>query len=67
MKGAYDKHGFYIYEDGSFLDADGYFFNKQGYDEFGGHYDEKNIYHPPSEPLPKNVVPIKYNPNLVPR
>ena len=32
--------------DGSFYDPDGVFFDKDGYDEFGGYYDEENMYIP---------------------
>ena len=38
--------GFYNLADGSFYDPDGYFFNVEGYDEFGGHYDDNNLYIP---------------------
>ena len=38
--------GFYNLPDGSFYDPDGYLFNKEGFDEFGGHYDDDNIYIP---------------------
>ena len=38
--------GFTNMPDGSFYDPDGVFFNKDGYDEFGGHYDEENLYIP---------------------
>ncbi len=48
--GVYDKHGFYIYPDGSFVDPDGYFFNQYGVDEFGGYYDNANRYHKPPHP-----------------
>ena len=47
VKGAvYDESGFYNLPDGSFYDPDGHFFDKDGYDEFGGYYDEKDVYVP---------------------
>ena len=41
-----DDMGFYNLPDGSFYDPDGYFFNVEGFDEFGGHYDDNNLYIP---------------------
>lgn len=42
----YDDYGFYNLPDGSFYDPDGHFFNQNGFDEFGGYYDNNNIYVP---------------------
>lgn len=44
--GIEDNMGFVNFDDGSFYDPDGVFFNKEGLDEFGGHYDDKNVYVP---------------------
>lgn len=38
--------GFTNMPDGSFYDPDGVFFDKDGYDEFGGYYDDDNMYIP---------------------
>ena len=47
VKGAeYDELGFYNLPDGSFYDPDGHYFDKDGYDEYGGYYDDDNIYIP---------------------
>lgn len=47
IKGAeYDELGFYNLPDGSFYDPDGHYFDQDGYDEFGGYYDDDNIYIP---------------------
>ena len=42
----YDELGFYNLPDGSFYDPDGHYFDKDGYDEYGGYYDDDNIYIP---------------------
>ena len=42
----YDELGFYNLPDGSFYDPDGHYFDQNGYDEFGGYYDDDNIYIP---------------------
>ena len=42
----YDDLGFYNLPDGSFYDPDGHYFDQEGYDEFGGYYDDENIYIP---------------------
>jgi hypothetical protein len=47
IKGAvYDEFGFYNLPDGSFYDPDGHYFDQDGYDEFGGYYDENDVYVP---------------------
>ena len=42
----FDELGFYNLPDGSFYDPDGHYFDKEGYDEFGGYYNDDNIYIP---------------------
>ena len=47
IKGAvYDEFGFYNLPDGSFYDPDGHYFDVDGYDEYGGYYDENDVYVP---------------------
>ncbi len=38
--GKYDEDGFYILDEGGFLDPIGAFFDKDGFDVDGGHYDD---------------------------
>ena len=52
--------GFYNLPDGSFYDPDGYLFDKYGFDEFGGSYNENNIYIPGEKN--KNLIKKNNNP-----
>jgi hypothetical protein len=38
--GKYDDDGFYIFEEGGFLDPHGVYFDKDGFDVNGGQYDD---------------------------
>ena len=44
--GKYDDDGFYILEEGGFLDPLGVYFDKDGFDVDGGHYDDQGFYVP---------------------
>lgn len=44
--GKYDDDGFYIFEEGGFLDPHGVYFDKDGFDVNGGQYDDQGFYVP---------------------
>ena len=40
LEGQYDADGFYVLNEGGFIDPKGFRFDEEGYDVYGGHYDE---------------------------